>query len=126
MGILNGGAHVAFCPRALGLSLAARARHNFCEPDDVTATVRGGVCELGNHALEATIALICGSTQRIILRSLFFLLLLLQSLLLLQISIELLLLLLLLLQLLLNLLLKQLLLLLLELLLLLLHLHYKV
>ena len=105
MGIANGGAK-------LSSSLAARFFHSFCKPDDVTATVRGGIRQLGNHALEATIALICVSTQRIILRSLLFLLLLLQSLLLLQISIELLLLLLLLLQLLLNLLLKLLLLLL--------------
>ena len=37
----------------LGLSLAARFFYSFCKPDDVTATVRGGVRQLGNHALEA-------------------------------------------------------------------------
>ena len=56
MGIIDGGAQFAISPRALGLSLAARVRHSFCEPDDVTAAVRGGVRQLGDHALETTIA----------------------------------------------------------------------
>ena len=56
MGILNGGAHVAISPRAFGLSLAPRVRHSFGEPREVTAGIRGGVRELGDHCLEATTA----------------------------------------------------------------------
>ena len=54
MGILDGGAHFAISPRAFGLSLAPRVRHSFSEPREVTAGIRGGVRELGDHALEAT------------------------------------------------------------------------
>ena len=54
MGILDGGAHLLLSSRAVGLSLAPRVRHSFCESDDVTAAVRGGVRQLGDHALETT------------------------------------------------------------------------
>ena len=59
MGILYGGAHIAFSPRARGLSLALRVRHRCCEPRDVTPRICGGVRELGDHRLEATTAQLC-------------------------------------------------------------------
>ena len=48
MGIANGRAE-------LGSSIFGRFFYSFCKPDDVTATVRGGVRQLGDHALESAV-----------------------------------------------------------------------
>ena len=56
MGILDGGAHLLLSSRAVGLSLAPRVRHSFCEPREVAAGIRGDARELGDHALETVTA----------------------------------------------------------------------
>ena len=56
MGFLDGGTHLAISPRALGLSLAPRVRHSFCESREVAATIRRDARELGDHALETVTA----------------------------------------------------------------------
>ena len=45
MRVINGGTQ-------LSLSLAALVRHSLGEPGEVTAGVRGGIRQLGDHALE--------------------------------------------------------------------------